>query len=144
VYDKQVRLQGKWLVEEGARGADGEPMTVLKYAVEMAIHAGPLRALGLIEPLLERGIVEDVPNSLAAIKRAAEGMAPQVPEAAGTLAANQIETFDELRAKLTTLFGDVMVMPTRSELIELGWYAPVASELVMVGMVSLNALRPST
>lgn len=144
MHDKQVKLQGKWLVEEGVRGADGEPVTVLKYAVEMAIHAGPLRALGLIEPLLDQGIVEDVPASLAAIKRAAEGVAPPVQDAAGPLAARQIETFDELRAELTTLFGDAMVMPTRGELLERGRYAPVASGPFMVGVVSYGAVGPHT
>lgn len=50
-------VQGKWVLEETA-GAEGTPATRLHYAVEMIIKAGPSRALGLIEPLVERCLAE--------------------------------------------------------------------------------------
>jgi len=47
------------------------PVTHLKYAVEVQIPRGtPM--LGLLEPLLERVVFEDVPHNLAALKRRVE------------------------------------------------------------------------
>lgn len=46
-------------------------MTHLKYAVEVQIpRAIPM--LGLLEPLMERVVFEDVPRNLAALKRRVE------------------------------------------------------------------------
>ena len=47
------------------------PVTHLKYAVEVQIPRGtPM--LGLLEPLLERVVFEDVPCNLAALKQRVE------------------------------------------------------------------------
>lgn len=108
-------VQGKWLLE---RRPDGG--TALKYAVEIAMGAAPLRAIGLVEPLLDRTAAEDVPVALAAIKRVAEGSAVSVRDAAGVVPAREIATFDDLRAELTVLFGHSMVMPDRRALLERG------------------------
>jgi hypothetical protein len=110
--------QGKWILEKGK--SDGAPVTVLKYAAEVAMATGPLRSLGLIEPLLERGIIEDVPAALAAIKRAAEGKGPAARDAAGAMPARVYERFEVLRTELARLYSDKGAMPDRTELLERG------------------------
>lgn len=49
------------------------PQTQLKYAVEVVIPRAT-RMLGVLEPLLERTVFEDVPANLAAIKQRVESM----------------------------------------------------------------------
>ena len=46
-------------------------MTHLKYAVEVQIPRG-VPMLGLLEPMMERVVFEDVPRNLAALKRRVE------------------------------------------------------------------------
>ena len=45
------------------------PQTHLKYAVEVQIPRDPLRLLGLVEPIIERIVYEDLPLNLGAIKQ---------------------------------------------------------------------------
>ena len=40
------------------------PQTHLKYAVEVQIPRDPLRLLGLVEPIIERMVYEDLPLNL--------------------------------------------------------------------------------
>lgn len=47
--------------------------TQLKYAVEIVIPRST-RMLGVLEPLLERTVFEDVPTNLAAVKQRVESM----------------------------------------------------------------------
>lgn len=51
----------------------GYSQTQLKYAVEIVIPRAT-RMLGVLEPLLERTVFEDVPANLAAIKLRVETM----------------------------------------------------------------------
>lgn len=46
-----------------------KPQTHLKYAVEVQIPQDPLRLLGLVEPIIERMVYEDLPLNLGAIKQ---------------------------------------------------------------------------
>lgn len=48
-----------------------EPATSLRYAIEVATPKS-VRSLGMLEPLLERVVYEDVPANLLAVKRRAE------------------------------------------------------------------------
>ena len=112
-----LHSQGKWIVQ-GQEG-NAAHITVLKYAVEMAVHAPPFRALGLIEPLLDRGMLEDVPQSLAAVRRAIEaagvdGASGAAPMAAGVdgasgvapvAAQERVRDLAGLRAQLAAEFG---------------------------------------
>lgn len=82
----------------------------------MAKDTGPL---GLIEPLMDRGLQEDVPKCLAAIRRAAEGLSGAAASASD-VPRRQIQTFDELQAQLTMLYGEVLVMPRHKELVAAG------------------------
>ena len=41
-----------------------KPQTHLKYAVEVQIPRDPLRLLGLVEPIIERMVYEDLPLNL--------------------------------------------------------------------------------
>ena len=90
------------------------------------MHARPFRFLGIMEPIIERGIVEDIPSSLAAIRRAAEGRrgrrgaAPARGRAAVARADRVFEHFEELRAELTALYGDRQQLPNRKELLASG------------------------
>lgn len=58
----------------------GASQTQLKYAVEIVIPRAT-RMLGVLEPLLEQTVFEDVPANLAAIKQRVESM--QVGAAGG-------------------------------------------------------------
>ena len=109
-----LHSQGKWIVQ-GQEG-NAAHITVLKYAVEMAVHAPPFRALGLIEPLLDRGMLEDVPQSLAAVRRAIEAavvdgasgaapMAAGADGASGVAAQERVRDLAGLRAQLAAEFG---------------------------------------
>lgn len=49
-----------------------KPQTHLKYAVEVQIPRDPLRLLGLVEPVIERMVYEDLPLNLGAIKTRVE------------------------------------------------------------------------
>jgi len=130
------RLQGKWMLSEGA--ADPElagagytgPQTQLKYAMEIIIpHNG--RMLGVIEPVLERVVFEDAPANLAAIKRRVEALALERKAAAleeageasraATLRkrsarprlSDMIDDFTVLCAELERCFGKKKLLPTR-------------------------------
>lgn len=119
-----VGVQGKWVIEPSSDGAPNRHS--LKYAVELVVHARPFRFLGIMEPIIERGIVEDIPSSLAAIRRAAEGRrgrrgaAPARGRAAVARADRVFEHFEELRAELTALYGDRQQLPNRKELLASG------------------------
>lgn len=84
------RFQGKWMLQGvGGPGASngsssssssdaegsvpGATHTQLKYAVEIVIPRAT-RMLGVLEPLLERTVFEDVPANLAAIKARVEAI----------------------------------------------------------------------
>lgn len=56
-------LNGYWVTK---------PQTHLKYAVEVQIARDPLRLLGLVEPMIERMVYEDLPLNLGAIKARVE------------------------------------------------------------------------
>ena len=73
-------MQGKWVIERVPSSGTGpqQPSHVLKYAVELAVNAKPSRFIDLMEPLIERSIAEDLPNSLDAIRNAAEELQSQV------------------------------------------------------------------
>ena len=66
-----VSLKRLWLLQK--RMLNGRivsrPQTHLKYAVEVQIPRGPLRLLGLVEPIIERMVYEDLPMNLGAIKQ---------------------------------------------------------------------------
>ena len=129
----QHKMQGKWILEQRADGT-----TELKYAVEMAMRDTLLGAIGLVDTLLERTIEQDVPTALAAIKRVAEGMAMPVRDAAGFKLMRDIDTFDALRAELTMLYGDTMMMPDRRQLLACGrcvpalWYSAPCNGAVVI------------
>lgn len=137
------RLQGKWSVEYAPLRADGRPPgSILKYAVEAVICTASWQAVGTIEPMLEQGVLEDVPAALLGIKAAAEGdraaaysagLAQSAVESEGqgcgtrdvSLAVagaqgHAFETFDELRAELTKLYGTELKMPDRTALLATG------------------------
>lgn len=112
---------------EDSDSEGGAPRHTLRYAVELVVHARPFRFLGIMEPILERGIVEDVPSSLAAIRRVAEGRRRPAPErgrAAVARAERVFEHFEELRAELTGLYGERRQLPNRKELLATGRCAP--------------------
>jgi ribosome-associated toxin RatA of RatAB toxin-antitoxin module len=88
------RFQGKWMLQGiGGGGSSagsssssssssdaellppcsGAAQTQLKYAVEIVIPRAT-RMLGVLEPLLEQTVFEDVPANLAAIKQRVESM----------------------------------------------------------------------
>ena len=56
---------------QGSGPGDREPVTVLKYAIEVALPRS-LRLLGLLEPYLEKVVFDDVPLNLAALKTRVE------------------------------------------------------------------------
>lgn len=53
-----------------------EPRTVLRYAVEVVLPRAA-RLLGLLEPVLERVVYEDVPANLLALKHRVETLKAQ-------------------------------------------------------------------
>ncbi|KAL3155899.1 hypothetical protein ABBQ32_012897 [Trebouxia sp. C0010 RCD-2024] len=72
-------LQGKFMLQEGTPERHilngrviTKPQTHLKYAVEVQIPRDPLRLLGLVEPIIERMVYEDLPLNLGAIKTRVE------------------------------------------------------------------------
>lgn len=73
-------MQGKLVIERVPSSGTGpqKPSHVLKYAVELAADAKPSRFIDLMEPLIERSIAEDLPQSLDAIRNAAEELQSQV------------------------------------------------------------------
>ena len=73
-------LQGKWVIERipGTGGSPKQASHVLKYAVELAVRSKPSRFIDLMEPLIQRSIAEDLPDSLDAIRNAAENLQGQV------------------------------------------------------------------
>ncbi|KAL0037090.1 hypothetical protein WJX77_012339 [Trebouxia sp. C0004] len=134
-------LQGKFLLQEAEsekRFLDGRtvsrPQTHLKYAVEVQIPRDPLRLLGLVEPIIERMVYEDLPLNLGAIKQRVEEMkqrskivelegqgemhraaalrrrldSPPVAELQNNIASLALE--------LERCYGDLKRMPTRAEL----------------------------
>jgi hypothetical protein len=109
-------MQGKWVLEPQVQMTGFPPITVVKYAVEMAIDTGPL---GLIEPLMDKGLQEDMPRCLAAIRRAAEGLEGATASTSDG-PRREIQTFDELQAQLTMMYKDTMVMPRHKELLAAG------------------------
>jgi hypothetical protein len=136
-------FQGKWMLAEaapgagaGARGYAG-PATVLKYAVEISVPRA-WRLTGVIEPLLERLVFEDVPINLAAIKAAAEAAlaarAVAAAEARGEPARaaalrrraerprlpDMLDDARLLAAELRRCYGAAGALPTREELREAG------------------------
>ncbi|KAL4425806.1 hypothetical protein ABPG75_009822 [Micractinium tetrahymenae] len=145
------RFQGKWMLQgissstsSGSSGSssssDGESsgcsQTQLKYAVEIVIPRAT-RMLGVLEPLLERTVFEDVPANLAAIKLRVETLQAEsnirrleeAGEAAAAAAlrrklerpplADMVEDFGVLVAELDRCFGANRVLPSRSQLREM-------------------------
>ncbi|KAL4859881.1 hypothetical protein ACK3TF_000138 [Chlorella vulgaris] len=120
------RFQGKWMLQGvppsgGSNGRDLEPsgsmQTQLKYAVEIVIPRST-RMLGVLEPLLERTVFEDVPTNLAAVKQRVESMQAEL-----TISelenAEMMDDFAVLMAELERCFGADKVLPARSELREM-------------------------
>ena len=63
-------FQGKWIIQEGRPSIEEDyvgPQTLLKYAVEIIVPAGASMC-GVIEPLLEGVVFEDMAKNLLAIK----------------------------------------------------------------------------
>jgi hypothetical protein len=71
---------------------DDPPAHILKYAVEIAVHTSPCRFLDLMEPLIERSIAEDIPESLAAIRQAAHARCEVVRYATATATVRWCDT----------------------------------------------------
>ncbi|KAK9837252.1 hypothetical protein WJX81_001866 [Elliptochloris bilobata] len=139
--DFQV-LQGKFIIsqpmEEQLRGlpAGGKRgVTHLKYAVEVQIPRGtPM--LGLLEPLLERVVFEDVPRNLAALKQRIEELrlsrridrlesAGEVDRAERLRRAERAERprladmardWGLLAAELERMYGEQRLLPNRAQL----------------------------
>ena len=105
-------MQGKWTLQETMAGT-----SIVRYAVEVAMRTGPLQSVGLIEPLLERSIVEDVPQALAAVRRVAEGGLPDADNAPAAPRKRSFRLFEELQAELTRLYGSTETMPDRQDLL---------------------------
>ncbi|KAL4445809.1 hypothetical protein ABPG77_009008 [Micractinium sp. CCAP 211/92] len=142
------RFQGKWMLQgisstsssssggSGSSGSCSDGETQLKYAVEIVIPRAT-RMLGVLEPLLERTVFEDVPANLAAIKLRvetiqAESNIRQLEESGEAAAAaalrrklerpplaDMVEDFGVLVAELERCFGADRVLPSRSELREM-------------------------
>lgn len=140
------RFQGKWMLQglplsgnSSSTTSDAEPsasQTQLKYAVEIVIPRST-RMLGVLEPLLERTVFEDVPSNLAAIKQRVESLQAErdirrLEEAGESAAAtalrrkverpslsDMVDDFAVLVAELERCFGTNGVLPTRSELREM-------------------------
>lgn len=114
------------------------------------MHARPFRFLGIMEPIIERGIVEDIPASLAAIRRVAEGRRRPPAErgrAAVARAERTFDQFEELRAELASMYGDRRQLPSRRELVKAGRCGAVALDwsrrgglLVRVACASLRSM----
>jgi hypothetical protein len=67
-------FQGKWIIQEGQPSIEEDyvgPQTLLKYAVEIIIPSGASMC-GVIEPLLEGIVFEDMAKNLLAIKNEIE------------------------------------------------------------------------
>lgn len=111
-----------------------KPQTHLKYAVEVQIPSDLLRLLGLVEPIIERMVYEDLPLNLGAIKARVEKNQQRSKvaelEARGntTRAANLRQRLDApsseaelqndfsaLAAELQRCYKHLQRMPTRSE-----------------------------
>ncbi|KAK9823512.1 hypothetical protein WJX72_003333 [[Myrmecia] bisecta] len=144
VQFRQVRgdfnvLRGKWMIQEaepevtGIANVPRKQQTYLKYAIEVQIPRST-RMLGILEPLLERVVYEDIPANLAALKQRIEDVktAKRVAELeaegqAGRAAylrrrmdrprlGDMIEDFDLLAAELDRCFGAEGRIPPRSDL----------------------------
>ncbi|DBB03663.1 TPA: hypothetical protein ACH3X3_010990 [Trebouxia sp. C0006] len=134
-------LQGKFLLQEAEsekRFLDGRtvsrPQTHLKYAVEVQIPRDPLRLLGLVEPIIERMVYEDLPLNLGAIKQRVEEMKQrskivelegqgEMQRAAALRRRLDSPPVAELQNDIASLvlelercYGDLKRMPTRAEL----------------------------
>eukprot|EP00884_Botryococcus_braunii_P019685 jgi/Botrbrau1/63/Bobra.0022s0056.1 len=136
---KQVKgdfdtLQGKWMLQDAdPQGKSGGiPETVLKYAIEVQIpKATPM--LGLLEPLLEGMVFEDVPANLVAVKQRVEQLrqAAELEEQGEQLKADALrmskrptlsdmqQNFEILAVELERCFGDTARLPTSTELRQL-------------------------
>lgn len=77
-----------------------KPQTHLKYAVEVQIPRDPLRLLGLVEPIIERMVYEDLPLNLGAIKTRVEENAKR-SKVAELEAQGNIERAAALRRRLS-------------------------------------------
>lgn len=134
------RFQGKWILQEvpcdielAAPGYTG-PQTQLKYAVEIIIPRGTGMS-GVVEPVLERVVFEDVPINLAAIKQRVESLLMErqvlaLEEQGETIRAaslrrkrprlsEMIDAFNVLAAELERCFGQERSLPTRTALREM-------------------------
>jgi ribosome-associated toxin RatA of RatAB toxin-antitoxin module len=108
------RFQGKWMLQEltaeaaapllgpsaSTSGNYSGPCTLLKYAVEIIIPRAT-RMLGVMEPVLERVVFEDVPSNLAAIKRRAE---------AARVGAEDAEAAARMKAGRPKLPGELILL----------------------------------
>ena len=139
------RFQGKWMLSEtpadpelAAPGYVG-PQTQLKYAVEVIIPKS-LKLVGVIEPVLERVVFEDVPSNLAAIKKRVEMLYAQKKEAENSLGdtrkgkklpparkrklrprtIDMMSDFSLLALELDRCYGQDAVLPNRSSLRKAG------------------------
>jgi hypothetical protein len=138
-------FQGKWMLSPSSTAissvdSSGKHMwrrqVQLKYAVEIIIPR-TIPMIGMIEPVLERAVFEDVPANMVAIKRRAEELfrerlAAELVENGNEERAallkrrwakprlsEMIEDFGVLAMELERLFGDQQRIPTRQVLRKL-------------------------
>ncbi|KAK9813756.1 hypothetical protein WJX73_007148 [Symbiochloris irregularis] len=127
-------LQGKFMLHPveplvPSAAAPTSERTELKYAVEVQIPQSTLM-LGLLEPLLERVVFEDLPANLAALKTRVESLhklrqAEEADAKAGKSAtvkdgkptgSSMAQDFSLLASELQRLCGDTSTIPTRADL----------------------------
>lgn len=145
-------FQGKWMLSDSSSGGGGgasfynlanssgkgqwRQQIQLKYAVEIIIPRS-IPMIGMIEPVLERVVFEDVPANMVAIKRRAEELfrdrlAAELRKSGNDERAallkrrwakprlsEMIEDFGVLAMELDRLFGDQQKIPTRQVLRKL-------------------------
>lgn len=139
------KFQGKWMLEEVEADDDDDnntpppsSKTLLKYAVEI-VAPGPSRSiLGIMEPILEALVFEDIPANMNAIKRTAEGR--QLEQILSSLddaddddtkvtalkekvlrprASEMMNDFTILSKELIRCFGGQKTLPSRKKLREM-------------------------
>jgi ribosome-associated toxin RatA of RatAB toxin-antitoxin module len=139
------KFQGKWMLEE-VETDDGDndntpptpTKTLLKYAVEIVAPGQSRSILGIMEPILEALVFEDIPANMNAIKKTAEGR--QLEQILSSLegaddddtkvtalkekvlrprASDMMNDFTILSKELARCFGGQKTLPSRKKLREM-------------------------
>lgn len=139
------KFQGKWMLEE-VEADDGDSnatpstttKTLLKYAVEIVAPGQSRSILGVMEPILEALVFEDIPANMNAIKKTAEGR--QLEQILSSLddaddddtkvtalkekvlrprASDMMNDFTILSKELARCFGGQKTLPSRTKLREM-------------------------